>query len=179
MALERFAVVRRVPPSRWATVVAALLDGVSLVITDVPRGVSLGDARRLVARAREREAVLVVRGNAWPGEVAFTVHAEGSVWVELSDTGALSARRMHVRVEGAGRGITRHGVACSRARAELVSPSTAARPSASARCGARSGRSSRRTVATPVCVTRRSRSSTAASAGSWCARHRPRRATRA
>ena len=102
VALERFAVVRRVPPSRWATVVAALLDGVSLVITDVPRGVTLGDARRLVARAREREAVLVVRGSAWPGEVAFTVHAEGSVWMELSDTGVLSARRMHVRVEGRG-----------------------------------------------------------------------------
>ena len=112
VALERFAVVRRVPPSRWATVVAALLDGVSLVITDVPRGVTLGDARRLVARAREREAVLVVRGNEWPGEVAFTVHAEGSVWVELSDTGALSARRMHVRVEGRG--------AASRARSGLL-----------------------------------------------------------
>ena len=58
--LERFAVVRRVPPARWTTVVAALLDGVSLVIAEVPRGVGLGDARRLIARARERRSVLVV-----------------------------------------------------------------------------------------------------------------------
>src|SRR5204863_192915 len=61
VVLERFAVVRRVPPTRWAIVVAALLDGVSLVIADVPRGVSLGDARRLIARARERDAILVAQ----------------------------------------------------------------------------------------------------------------------
>ena len=60
VALDRFAVVRRVPPARWATVVAALLDGVSLVLAEVPRGVRLGDARRLEARARERESVLVI-----------------------------------------------------------------------------------------------------------------------
>jgi len=112
VVLERFAVVRRVPPTRWATVVAALLDGVSLVIADVPRGVSVGDARRLIARARERDAVLVVQGSAWPGEVAFTVHAAGSVWVELSEAGAVTARRMHVRVEGRG--------AASRARSGLL-----------------------------------------------------------
>ena len=37
VALERFAVVRRVPPARWATVVAALLDGIGLVLAEVPR----------------------------------------------------------------------------------------------------------------------------------------------
>ena len=36
--LARFAVVRRVPPARWASVVAALLDGVSLVLADIPVG---------------------------------------------------------------------------------------------------------------------------------------------
>ena len=109
VALAQFAVARRVPPTRWATVVAALIDGVSLVIADVPRsmsggvsgGVSLGDARRLVARARERETVLVVRG-AWPAEVAFTVYADASAWVELSETAMLTERRMQVRVEGRG-----------------------------------------------------------------------------
>src|SRR5205807_779509 len=44
--LERFAVVRRDPPTSWATVVAALLDGVSLVIAEPPRAVAPGDARR-------------------------------------------------------------------------------------------------------------------------------------
>jgi len=108
VALERFPVVRRVPPARWATVVAALLDGVSLVLAEVPRGVSLGDARRLEARARERESVLVVaetRGAVWPGSALFTLHAASSVWdddhVGALD-GILGARRLRVEVEGRG-----------------------------------------------------------------------------
>ena len=36
VTLARFAVVRRVPPARWATVVSALVDGVSLVVAEVP-----------------------------------------------------------------------------------------------------------------------------------------------
>jgi len=36
VALERCAVVRRVPADRFATVVAALLDGVALVIATIP-----------------------------------------------------------------------------------------------------------------------------------------------
>jgi hypothetical protein len=106
VALERFAVVRRVPPARWATVVAALLEGVSLVVAEVPRGVGLGDARRLVARARERESVLVVaetRGVVWPAGAAFGVYAAGSVWNDLGcDAGFLTDRRLQVRVEGRG-----------------------------------------------------------------------------
>ena len=68
VALERFAVIRGVPLDRWSTVVAALLDGMSLVITDVPRHARIGDTRRLVARARERGAVLVAltRTNPLP-----------------------------------------------------------------------------------------------------------------
>jgi hypothetical protein len=106
VALERFAVVRRVPPARWATVVAALLEGVSLVVAEVPRGIGLGDARRLVARAREREAVLVVaetHGVVWPAGAAFGVYAAGSVWDGLGcDSGFLTDRRLQVRVVGRG-----------------------------------------------------------------------------
>ena len=102
VALERFAVVRRVPPARWATVVAALLDGVSLVLADVPRGVGLGDARRLLARARERETVLVVleHDGRWPAEAALTMRATGGTW-DLA-AGHLVARAVHVVVEGRG-----------------------------------------------------------------------------
>jgi hypothetical protein len=105
VALERFAVVRRVPPTRWATVVAALLDGVSLVLAEVPRGVSVGDARRLAARARERESVLVAYEGrvSWPAEVRYSVHAEGSRWVGSGpDAGHFTDRRLQVRVEGRG-----------------------------------------------------------------------------
>jgi hypothetical protein len=106
VALERFAVVRRVSPARWATVVAALLDGVSLVLAEVPRGVGRGDARRLEARAREREAVLVVtepRGVAWPAGAAYVLHSAGSAWDGLwHDAGVLGGRRLQVQVEGRG-----------------------------------------------------------------------------
>jgi RecA/RadA recombinase len=105
VALERFAVVRRVPPARWAIVVAALLDGVSLVVAEVPRGVGLRDARRLVARARERESVLVAYETRvrWPGEARLVVHADGSAWEGLGrDAGYLTDRRLQVRVEGRG-----------------------------------------------------------------------------
>ena len=37
-------------------VVAALLDGITLVVAAVPSRLRHGDARRLVARARERSA---------------------------------------------------------------------------------------------------------------------------
>jgi hypothetical protein len=104
VALERFAVVRRVPPPRWATVVAALLDGVSLVLAEMARGVGFGDARRLEARARERETVLVVvetRGAVWPGRAACTLRVTGSEWSE-SDAGFLGARRLRLGAEGQG-----------------------------------------------------------------------------
>src|SRR5213079_731476 len=65
VALERFAVVRRVPPARWAAVVAALLDGFSVVLAEVPAYARVGDTRRLLARARERGGVLVAMGP-WP-----------------------------------------------------------------------------------------------------------------
>jgi hypothetical protein len=106
VALERFAVVRRVPPARWATVVAALLDGVSLVLAEVPRGMRLGDARRLEARVREREAVLVAvepHGVAWPAGAAYVVHAAASTWDGLEPgAGVLAGRRLQVQVEGRG-----------------------------------------------------------------------------
>jgi hypothetical protein len=106
VALERFAVVRRVPPARWATVVAALLDGVSLVLAEVPRGVALGDARRLEARARERESVLVAletRGAVWPAGAAYALHATASEWDGLErDSGFLAGRRLQVQVDGRG-----------------------------------------------------------------------------
>ena len=99
VVLERFAVVRRVPPARWASVVAALLDGVTLVLADLPpEGVSFPDARRLVARARERETVLVV-GEHWPADAALTLHARGAEWLARGDVHHLTERRLHVQAE--------------------------------------------------------------------------------
>lgn len=102
VVLDRFAVIRRVPPARWAAVVAALLDGISVVVTEVPAFARVRDARRLQARARERGAVLVVMG-LWPGEAALRLRAGGSVWRGLGrGTGALTARDQRVHVDGRG-----------------------------------------------------------------------------
>ena len=110
--LSRFAVVREVPNARWATVMAALLDGGSLVMADVPPGVRAGDARRLVARARERSTVLVMlsvpvtasaSAPAWPADTALRLHAEGGAWPGLrAGQGVLARRAARVRVDGRG-----------------------------------------------------------------------------
>ncbi|MGH9024704.1 MAG: hypothetical protein ACRDWD_01090 [Acidimicrobiia bacterium] len=87
--LERCAVVRWVPRNAWATVVAALLDGLGLVAAEVPNTARLADARRLTARARERGAVLVVSGP-WPAEAALRLHARG--WEDDSLAVAVEGR---------------------------------------------------------------------------------------
>ena len=103
--LGRLAVVRRVPPERWATVVAALLDGVGLVCAEVPRGVRTADARNLVARARERDVVLVAveRDAVWPAGVALRLRADGGAWSGLTaGSGVLDDRTVGLTVTGRG-----------------------------------------------------------------------------
>jgi hypothetical protein len=100
--LERCAVVRRVPADRWSTVVAALVEGVTIVVATVPLRLRLGDARRLVARARERASVLVALGP-WPAEATLRLRTGATHWHGLdAGTGLLTVRDMEVRVEGRG-----------------------------------------------------------------------------
>lgn len=102
VVLERCAVVRRVPRDRWATVVAALLDGMALVCATVPPWLRAGDARRLTARARERAAVLVAMGP-WPTEATLRLRTEPSAWAGLEQgSGLLDVRLLDLHVEGTG-----------------------------------------------------------------------------
>jgi hypothetical protein len=114
VSLERFAVIRGCPLERWSTVVAALLEGVSLVLAEVPRRVVASDARRLVARARERGSVLVAleAGARWPADAALRLNAAGGVWRGLvPGAGLLGERARSVRVEGRGEAaLARTGV---------------------------------------------------------------------
>jgi hypothetical protein len=58
----------------------------------------LGDARRLVAKARERSTVLVALGP-WPAEAAVRCEANGSRWRGLGDgEGLLAARDVDLSV---------------------------------------------------------------------------------
>jgi hypothetical protein len=96
-------------------VVAALLDGISVLLAEVPASARLGDARRLLARARERGAVLVAMGP-WQVEAALRLRAEGSVWRGLgAGAGALAERDQRVHVDG--RGAAGHKRVAALARA--------------------------------------------------------------
>ncbi|HSO95873.1 MAG TPA: hypothetical protein VLV81_07510 [Acidimicrobiia bacterium] len=102
---ERFVVVRRVPPDRWATTVSVLLDGMSVVVADVPRQVRAGEARRLVARARERGVVLVpvlFPPVQWPATATHRLHVGARAWSGLElGSGLLRARPPVVRISDA------------------------------------------------------------------------------
>jgi hypothetical protein len=104
VALERLLVVADPPPGTWATVVAALLDAVDLVVACPSGPVSAADVRRLGARARERGAVLCTLGDRWPAPVDVRLTVTGATWAGPTGAGSgrLEARR--VEVVGGGRG---------------------------------------------------------------------------
>jgi hypothetical protein len=63
VALERLALVPEPGIERWPVVVAALLDELDIVLAPPPPRMCAAHARRLTARARERDGVLVVLGS--------------------------------------------------------------------------------------------------------------------
>lgn len=113
VALERVVVVSP-PPAAWATVVAAMLDAVDLVWAGLPPRLSAGDARRLVARARERGSVLVPlarpatgasgRPAGWPSPALVRLAVSSPAWTGPAGAGAgrLEARRVEVVATGRG-----------------------------------------------------------------------------
>ena len=100
VALDRLALVPHPGPD-WPTVVAALIDGVDLVVTAVPGGVSGSIASRLVARARQRGSVLVPFGD-WSG-ADVTLRVVAGRWEGLG-AGHGRLRRRQVTVLARGRG---------------------------------------------------------------------------
>ena len=104
VALERLVLVAAPERDTWGGVVAALVDGFDLVVLHAGRtGVRTADARRLVARARERGAVLLQLGPGWPEGADVQLEVTRARWEGLDHGhGRLLARK--VRVAGAGRG---------------------------------------------------------------------------
>ncbi|MPZ25407.1 MAG: hypothetical protein GEV12_02895 [Micromonosporaceae bacterium] len=100
VALERLALVPE-PGPEWATVVAALLDGVDLVVAVPPGPVPARVASRLAARARQRGSVLLPVGR-WEG-AALTLTAGPGVWEGLgAGHGRLRCRELTITAQGRG-----------------------------------------------------------------------------
>ncbi|MBV8983099.1 MAG: hypothetical protein JO248_01470 [Acidimicrobiia bacterium] len=100
VALERFPLVAR-PGDEWPAVVAALVDAVDVVLVCLPRHVRNGDARRLMAKARDRGAVLITTGGSFAADVRLAVAS--SSWEGLGKGhGRLRARRIDVVASGRG-----------------------------------------------------------------------------
>lgn len=98
--LSRLAIIPAAAGSGWTTAVGALLDALDIVAARPPRLVP-GDVRRLAARARTREAVLMPYGD-WPG-ADVRLSATPGKWSGIgSGSGRLRARQVEVRAEGRG-----------------------------------------------------------------------------
>jgi hypothetical protein len=104
VALERLVLVAAPERDAWSGVAAALVDGFDLVILRAGRGgLRPADARRLVARGRERGTVLVLLGPGWPEGADVALRIARARWEGIDDGhGHLQARK--VRVERTGRG---------------------------------------------------------------------------
>jgi hypothetical protein len=117
VAVHRLALVPR-PGSQSSLVVAALLDGVDLVVVAATCAVSAADARRLSARARHRGSVLLPFGP-WPAaDLELTCVKAG--WSGLGDGhGTLRQREVVVQTKG-------RGAAARPARVSLLLPGAGA-----------------------------------------------------
>jgi hypothetical protein len=119
--LDRLAIISAPEPgwtgSSWTTAVGALLDAVDVVVARpgianlgkgnfARGGVADGDARRLTARARSKDAVLVLFGQqaeSWPA-VEMKLSARHGAWTGIGDGyGRLTRRRLLVSATGKGR----------------------------------------------------------------------------
>jgi hypothetical protein len=98
--LTRLALVPA-PGTGWVTAVGALVDALDVVAVRPPARLVPGDVRRLSARARSRDAVLMPFGD-WPGADVRLTAADGQ-WHGIGQgSGRLRFCRVSVRAEGRG-----------------------------------------------------------------------------
>ncbi len=116
VALERLVLVAEPEPllpgeradaAAWPSVVAALVDAFEVVLVHAGHPVRAADGRRLVARTRERGAVLVqvggtrATGAVWPEGADVALRVLDATWEGLGEGhGHLRARRVTVEAGG-------------------------------------------------------------------------------
>ena len=105
--LSRLAIIEQ-PGTGWTSTVGALLEALDVVAARPPPGRSglpPGDVRRLAARARSRDAVLMpylTGGEEWLG-ADVRLSARTGRWAGIgAGTGRLRARQVDVTAEGRG-----------------------------------------------------------------------------
>ena len=104
VVLTRLALVPD-PGAQAAVVVAALIDGMDVVVLGPRVGLTGADRRRLMARARERGSVLVSTAP-WTG-ASLVLTVEAQQWSGLgAGDGRLRTQRVTVRRNGRGRAAT-------------------------------------------------------------------------
>lgn len=116
IALERLVLVAEPEPllpgeradaASWPSVVAALVDAFEVVLVHASHPVRAADGRRLVARTRERGAVLIQVGGhrdtgaLWPEGADVALRVIDATWEGLGEGhGHLRARRVTVEAGG-------------------------------------------------------------------------------
>lgn len=101
LVLRRTVFVATPPPSQWATVLAALVDGTDIVVAGLPLSARASEARRLQARLHARQAVLVVVGDPGPLSVDLAFDTMTSSWEGVGEGyGHLMRRRVTIEVGG-------------------------------------------------------------------------------
>jgi hypothetical protein len=104
--LERLVRVDVSRDDNWAELTAAVLDGFEVVITRVPRRLVAAALRRVSARVKAREAVLITVGDAGPLAADVVMESSTPVWEGVEQGwGHLQGRR--VTVEASGRRVPR------------------------------------------------------------------------
>ncbi len=101
--LDRVLLVETPSLDQWPTVVAALLEAVDVVAVAPSARIGPRDARRLQARAREQESMLLHLdgGRTWPNGLDLTLSTEVDRWEGLGEGhGHLTGRRVSISAAG-------------------------------------------------------------------------------
>ena len=108
IALQRTVLVT--PPAavrEWANAVATAIDGFGVLLLQVPVGITVGEARKVVARVQARRAVVVLVDPARQPAVAsafrpdVALHTSTVRWLGIGEgVGHVQAREVRVEVGG-------------------------------------------------------------------------------
>lgn len=106
--LSRLVLVAAPSPDRWATVVAALVEAIEIVLVRPTGRVRAGEVRRLGSHLRSRGGILVrLPGpGTWPEPPDLSLRVAASTWIgdvpadRPDGAGRLRARRMTIEATG-------------------------------------------------------------------------------